>query len=189
MLITADISASLNHASKVSILFHTVSICIHYIKSLRESKKGSQTSLKDFTSHLSLHHLHVSQFLSYQLPLNKGHFWALPGIKCFHNLLQNSMDVCHSILSFSDTNLLYSFAWEEREGRGKEMGRDEGGREGWRERERRGEKERERGRERERDVVAAHTLILAFGRQTQVKVCEFKASLIYAVSSRTARTL
>lgn len=37
-------------------------------------------------------------------------------------------------------------------------------------------------------VVIAHVLILALGKQTQVEFCDFEASLVYAVSSRTART-
>ena len=33
------------------------------------------------------------------------------------------------------------------------------------------------------------TLILALGRQRQVDLCEFKASLVYKASSRTVRTV
>ena len=36
-------------------------------------------------------------------------------------------------------------------------------------------------------AMVAHTLIPALGRQMQVDLCEFEASLIYRVSSRTAR--
>ena len=34
-------------------------------------------------------------------------------------------------------------------------------------------------------MMAAHTLILAYRRQRQANLCEFEASLIYRVSSRT----
>lgn len=34
--------------------------------------------------------------------------------------------------------------------------------------------------------MLAHTLIPAFGRQRQVNLCEFKTSLVYILSSRTA---
>ena len=37
--------------------------------------------------------------------------------------------------------------------------------------------------------IVAHTLIPALGRQRQADLCEFEASLVYRVSSRTARTV
>jgi hypothetical protein len=37
-------------------------------------------------------------------------------------------------------------------------------------------------------MVNTHNLILALGRQRQGELCEFKASLVYTVSSRAART-
>jgi hypothetical protein len=36
-------------------------------------------------------------------------------------------------------------------------------------------------------VVMAHALVVAFGKQRQSDISEFEASLIYRVSSRTAR--